>query len=490
MSESVLPIERQHVDWEQRCRPMQLAAGVRHELVMRREVIPVILVPGISGSALRHRAGDGRLLPGWPLNQSGRLLRLVLFGPRRKRRNLVGAEGYDPDMLEVIGGNDVDAPDHGLSGVGGLVYAALVQQLLFADGQRESGRAGRGLTQRFFRTPPHCFGYNWTRPVEMSAMSLRAFVTAVKDKYRRDGGRCDRVILLTHSTGGLIARWACLDAGFRDEVLGVIHGGVPHRGAPEMYYRFKSGFPRGKLIDTVIAWITARSGNEGTAILGNIPGALPLLPFESYRTSDGAKEWFVIRDSDGREVRQPRANPYDEIYRERMAWGLVDPADLDPRGPERARAAHDAYREGVRHAAEFHREIADANHPNSVNLVSAGLPTAERIEFDATDDPETIRRIRARGGRDDTHDRGEFRTIGRIEPTDPKEWALELRPRGGEGDATVPLSSASQPGVRTLRADGVSHADLLNDRRVHAIVVAEIERMLEALIADASRGAR
>lgn len=56
-------------------------------------------------------------------------------------------------------------------------------------------------------------------------------------------------------------------------------------------------------------------------------------------------------------------------------------------------------------------------------------------------------------------------------------WSIQTRLEATRvGDATVPLSSATQPGVRTSRADGVSHGDLLNDRRTHAIVVAEIER--------------
>jgi len=383
-------------------------------------------------------------------------------------------------MLHVIGGNDVDAADHNMSGVAKLVYAKLVDQLLFADGRRERG--GSGATQRHFRTPPHCFGYNWTRPIEDSADALREFVTALKSKYRRHGGRCDRVVLVTHSTGGLVARWACKRADFRADVLGVIHAGVPHRGAPEMYYRFKTGFPRGKVIDTVVAWITARSGDEGTALLGSIPGAIPLLPFGSYRTSDGAAHWLAVERNEGPEIQRPTTSPYADIYLQRAVWGLVDAHDLDPRRRVDPEQRYRDYRAIVEATDAFHRDIEAAGHPNSVNLVSVGVPTAERIALHATNDPVVVERLRRRGGRDDTLDRGEFRAVGRLDDGDETQWAVELQPRTGDGDATVPTVSATQPGVRTVFVEGVAHADLLNDRKTHALVIDEIERMLRAAI--------
>lgn len=70
-------------------------------------------------------------------------------------------------------------------------------------------------------------------------------------------------------------------------------------------------------------------------------------------------------------------------------------------------------------------------------------------------------------------------------------WSIQTRLEATRvGGATVPLSSATQPGVRTSRADGVPHGDLLNDRRTHAIVVAELERCSTRWVAGASRGTR
>lgn len=476
------------VDWEEELGQLMLKPGFRHQLTLRREVIPVVVIPGISGSALKHRSGDGRLLPGWPVNQKGRLLRLALFGPRRKRRNLVGPEEHDPEMLEVIGGNDVDGPDHGLDGIAQLVYKRLVEQLAWADERRAQQTTQQTATNRFFRTPPHCYGYNWTGPLDASAKSLKEFVDALRAKYRRNGGRCDRVILVTHSTGGLVARHACQDAAFSSRVLGVIHAGVPHRGTPEMYYRFKSGFPRGKLIDTLIAWIASRSGREATAVLGNIPGALPLLPTLDYRMGDGDPSWLRVHPDGQAGITHPEQDPYLEVYNRRDPWALLDPDNLDPGLFSNVDEDMNSLKGRFDAAQEFHTKLGSTDHPNSVNLVSTGLPTAEWIDLDATDDPDEVQRIRNRGGLDDTKDRGKFETVGPLTDDDPTPWAFKLGPRSGEGDGTVPLSSATLPGVRTIAVEGITHADLLNARKTHAVVLGEVERLLGERV-ETARGA-
>ncbi len=483
-----LPTNERTVDWEEQLGQLMLKPGFRHQLTLRREVIPVVVLPGISGSALKHRDGDGRLLPGWPVNQKGRLLRLALFGPRRKRRNLVGRKAHDPEMLEVIGGNDVDGPDHGLDGIAQLVYKRLVEQLAWADERRAQQTTQQTATNRFFRTPPHCFGYNWTGPLDASAKSLKEFVDALRTKHRRDGGRCDRVILVTHSTGGLVARHACQDAAFSSQVLGVIHAGVPHRGTPEMYYRFKSGFPRGKLIDTLIAWIASRSGREATAVLGNIPGALPLLPTMDYRTGNGDASWLRVHPHGQAGITHPEQDPYLEVYNRRDPWALLDPDNLDPGLFSNVDDDMTSLKDRLKTAQKFHTKLGATDHPNSVNLVSTGLPTAEWIDLDATDDPDEVQRIRNRGGLDDTKDRGRFETVGPLTDDDPSPWAFKLGPRSGEGDGTVPLSSATLPGVRTIAVEGITHADLLNARKTHAVVLAEVERLLGERV-EAARGA-
>ncbi|WP_240466415.1 triacylglycerol lipase, partial [Arhodomonas sp. KWT] len=74
------------------------------------------------------------------------------------------------------------------------------------------------LTRYHF--PVHACGYNWLQSNADSADALAQRVDAIIDGYRRAGMCCDRVILLTHSMGGLVARYYSEVDGGNASMLG------------------------------------------------------------------------------------------------------------------------------------------------------------------------------------------------------------------------------------------------------------------------------
>src|SRR5205823_14044804 len=103
-------------------------------------------------------------------------------------------------------------------------------------------------------------------------------------------GLCEKVILITHSMGGLVARWASEKAGAKASILGIIHGVQPVTGAAAAYWRIKAGFEGTGPTSRVLG----HSAHEVTPILGNIPGGLQLLPNKLYETNGQAKSWLTF----------------------------------------------------------------------------------------------------------------------------------------------------------------------------------------------------
>ncbi|MEI6993387.1 esterase/lipase family protein, partial [Klebsiella pneumoniae] len=75
----------------------------------------------------------------------------------------------------------------------------------------------------------------------LSAKRLSEEVDRIIDKYQTQGMKCSKVILVTHSMGGLVARYysECLEG--RDKIYGIVHGVMPSVGAAATYTRMKRG---------------------------------------------------------------------------------------------------------------------------------------------------------------------------------------------------------------------------------------------------------
>src|SRR5690554_1708010 len=90
------------------------------------------------------------------------------------------------------------------------------------------------------RMPVYACGYNWLASNNSAARQLRdriRHVIAVESRR----GRCEQVLLVTHSMGGLVARRCASLPGMEGLIAGIVHGVMPAAGAAVAYRRCKVG---------------------------------------------------------------------------------------------------------------------------------------------------------------------------------------------------------------------------------------------------------
>lgn len=511
-----------------------LATGRRYGVTVRREVIPIVFVPGIMGSRLRIRGGRTVWDP------DDRLLMLLGYvrptsRPAMKKARLVGT-AFHPKHLEVDLRNprvkNPDGLERGWGGIAWGMYGPFIEQLERLRGDGGLAReltAGRGKLAPI-DTPVHAFGYNWTASNRDSGEKLKAFIGEVIGLYRRSGRECRQVVLVTHSMGGLVARSACMLHGAASMVLGVVHGVQPATGSAAAYWRMRAGFPRPERSDVagyLAALALGHDAREVTALLGNMPGGLELLPNRNYTTNDGRRKWLRWTEPDGTEVDLPRAgDACAEIYLEREEpWRLIaKPEWLAPGAPTRAvprvfGSATDpwpSYTRRVESAAKFHDDLALKQHPRTHHFSGVGEPTPATISFGVERDRLALfdsRRTRlSSGGRRPLKADAVCAALSEAERSTGgcsfyvpipiggrTDYVLQpthaflrytLSPAEDDGDGTVPASSGealrTQPGTRSAEPlRGFTHDAAYEDRGAQQFAVDSIAGLLHQHIQEA-----
>ena len=313
-----------------------------------------------------------------------------------------------------------------------------------------------------FRYPIYAFGYNWLASNTKAGDLLSQRISQLVTYYNKGVFRCQQVLLVTHSMGGLVARACAKLPGMADKIAGVVHGVMPSVGAAVAYRRCKVGLSEESLL---AGWVIGSTGREVTAVFAQAPGALQLLPSKEY-----APNWLkVSAQSATSQLSLPAAggDPYDSIYLERRKWwGLVDESWLSPDGGTPIR--WNQYADAIDAAREFHVSISGFYHP--VSYVYYGADAAQksfekvtwRIKPGLHPDNATPPNISSISGlnRDQIRTDGtspEF-VGGRTEITtyygelgggvsvyDTSYWELHCEMQDGMGDGTVPVSSGSAP---------------------------------------------
>lgn len=206
--------------------------------------------------------------------------------------------------------------------------------------------------------PVHAMGYNWLKGNGDSGTTIAERITALIEKYKAEGFSCEKVILITHSMGGLVARAVIHPqmGNINDKVLGIIHGVMPAIGAGAAYKRMRCGFEG----DSISAKVLGHLGDRVTAVLGNSQGGLELLPSEAY-----GKDWLQVKQNGQLFKSLPqRGDPYEEIYKVRGPWfGLLREEWINP-----ARSRTSSFEltcEKLDMAKAFHRAIATTYHAQS-----------------------------------------------------------------------------------------------------------------------------
>lgn len=223
-----------------------------------------------------------------------------------------------------------------------------------------------------WRFPVYAVGYNWVDSNGRAADYLKQRIDAIRHDCReRLKLKVDKVLLVTHSMGGLVARMCA--KRYESDILGVIHGVQPAIGAGTAYARVRAGWesdvalsrPLESLFSMVGAWALGPTGREVTTVFANGAGPLELLPNQLYGSG-----WLKI-DYKGRDGQRtlfslPNADPYEEIYRvPDKWWRLVHPGALveGESSPAKVSAAWNIYDETLTLAKDFHYELGAYYHP-------------------------------------------------------------------------------------------------------------------------------
>ena len=241
--------------------------------------------------------------------------------------------------------------------------------------------------------PVHAVGYNWLQSNRVSAQRLADEIERITAYYRSKGKRCEGVILITHSMGGLVARACAQLPGMAQRILGVVHGVMPALGAPATYKRIRVGF------EGMAQVVLGRDAADCTAVMANAPGPLELLPTAQYKTwtNQGERHWLRASYRAIGQRGMPEEmdsflgedDPYAQIYLNNTSdwWKLVREDLIDPAGrKDRERAERegkvlhrkgnfhsdfDAFEMQMREARALHKFIEDSYHPNTYAYYAA-----------------------------------------------------------------------------------------------------------------------
>jgi hypothetical protein len=498
------------------------------------KVVPVIVVPGIMGSNLRAKgAGNKRneaLNPGeeaWrPPN--GKLQGALATFMWKKRDPKTRQKIFDADSLEVDDAGEINLPlearNYGLmekevrdrhwgevhwDSYGGLLFGLHVnlnhtfemsaldnvrvlchhwKDVISCDPARWGVREIERLTEKELEKhagyyyPVYAFGYNWLESCEDSATLLRTRIQKTIKFWTDHKRECSKVILVTHSMGGLVAR-ACAKQ-IPDSILGVIHGVMPALGAPACYRRIACGTeswsPSNGSFDNKKAEFTAEilGGRPELTmpIMAMAPGPLQLLPNHLY-----PKPWLHIcilgrvnnKDVPRDVAHMPAGNPYD-LYRDMDSWyRMVDPKLVDPAGKyngNEIELRRDVVT-AINSAEKFHQQTLDTYyHPRSYAFYGADSnhKSFGAVRWVARDPGEgavftesNLRSAKLTGYRE---------PVGRRVKVEGRA-ALDFVPARQDigGDGTVPTQSGAGPlgKVKQLfELRGVDHQEAFNNEAV------------------------
>ncbi|MFY0567878.1 esterase/lipase family protein [Archangium lansingense] len=374
------------IQWHQLFKPMKgMKQGAKNQLVVARETIPIVFVPGIMGTRLKNSKGEKV----WDPDDALFMLRkygLAWRDAEDKKEMVVGKkfnenfletylddEDHNEDKLEDFPGAD----ERGWGGVSWSSYGAILTAL---HTQKWSP-----LARLCFKMPVYAFGYNWTGSNTTAGKKLKAFIDDIVEK-----NACEHVIIVTHSMGGLVTRSACIEHGANAKVLGIVHGVQPVTGAAAAYWRMKAGFERTNLMSIPAAWVLGTNGEEVTALLANMPGGMQLLPSHHYTANDGSKQWLQFEDHTGKQMAAlPKSgDPYAEIYKEqKQYWRLVNPAFLAPGededSPTSAKTHWAGYTQLVDKTKAFHDRVGLSPNAETSVFYGSGKEhlTADRVLY-------------------------------------------------------------------------------------------------------------
>lgn len=457
---------------------------------LAEKVIPVIFLPGVMGSNLRAKKGKDAV---WFSNmpKSVDTAWEWLFKSAKDRKQLLDPENTEVDPEGKVLWEEAESPRFPTRrerGWGSAFYRSYGEALntlqfmlndekillnnLMTGAHRPTSRqliigqdlgAEKGeepLTESevrhsyHFLFPLHVFGYNWLQSNIESATYLGDYITRTLETYR---GRLavNKVILVTHSMGGLVARYYSENMGGQEKILGIVHGVMPDLGSPSAYRRMKVG-EQAPGVGNVIG----NSAEKLMPVLAQSPGPLQLLPGKAYGSG-----WLKIQQDEGY-VSYPKSDPYREIYLNQTDWWRLYEADI---AGGNVNAEWNKYEKIMTDKVIlFIERLNGKYHPNSWAFYGASekYPSDESLLWQSTayypDDPLVpYRQPVSTAPKSDyaLHDILEIPLPATHRKDHQQGKQYRLVSSGGAGDGTVPVKAGriSWSGLRSLLATEVDH---------------------------------
>lgn len=334
--------------------------------------------------------------------------------------------------------------------------------------------------------PIYACGYVFLRSCEEGAQRLEERIGKIIKYWQGLNRQCDKVILVTHSMGGLVAR-ACAKR-IPDKIAGVIHGVMPAWGAPLAYRRLACGMEAPDSIRSLagftqwrLAKILGETTYHTTPVLATSPGALQLLPTHRY-----PRPWLHISVVHPSYPKAPiserpleclhlpsegNPNPYD-LYRDLDSWyRLVDPALADPAGKykNKKKPVQTAIREAIDNAEQFHvRYLDDYYHPNTYAFYGADPEHVSFGQVHWVGTKETgLNTLLTPGNVKAAKPSVSYREGARLVNVDT-DCSVIFKPKPGDipGDGTVPHQSGAGPAGKVkqiFETRGYDHQGSYND---------------------------
>ncbi len=371
-----------------------------------------------------------------------------------------------------------------------------------------------------FYFPVYAFGYNWTDSNEVSGNKLKTYIDdIIVNEQHREGmsNLCKYCIVVTHSMGGLVARWASEKAGAKSKILGIIHGAQPVTGTPSAYHQFRAGEDTQDFWGPLLSEGTPGLGAWGVSrvigsdakhidpIFGHCPGPLQLLPNKDYQTnvSNGlhpsSYNWLFQKNEHGQMLEElPNGDPYANVYanfKTFLGFGaqapnvLADrstPSDQDAtkqRSSKGPRSGDEVLLRNLRLARDFHDGLSTRCHPNTFYGYGYDLrsKTYDEIVYFWKRALEPTRTVYTRGGGKVTiHDPGDPSLGQGVDFDAARNAYFRIEPKIASGDGTVSVSSATalgKPGARSH--DTFTHYPHMegktNDSVVRVLAIEETE---------------
>jgi hypothetical protein len=322
--------------------------------------------------------------------------------------------------------------------------------------------------------PVHGVGYNWLRSNKESGERLAQEIERITAHYRSKGKTCEKVIIVTHSMGGLVARACAQIPGIADRILGIVHGVMPAIGAPATYKRIRAGF------EGVEQVLLGRNAAECTAIMANAPGPLELLPTAQYKTQSdkGTRHWlrasYTKMNMQGLaeevETLLGDGDPYADIYLNNSEswWKLIKEDLIDPAGKkEREGARRDGkeiveednlhsdfnkFKTNMRAASELHDLIEEKYHLYTYAYYAADREKLAWNEIHWKSEATVNGDLKNALLKDD-----DFNGTISLSFKEKDKYQFEIQKAKGPGDGTVPAESGFAPtpyAVQIFRHEG------------------------------------